>query len=116
MIAVSVRVWMIAVSVRVWVVAIGVRVGMIAVGPVHARRGNAIADPRMATSVGSTRPSRTATKGDGRHTGSLVIERREGHRAGGDRHEAEQREYRCSEHFSHVDTSSIRCATLCWIS
>ena len=61
MIAVSVRVWMIAVSVRVWVVAIGVRVGMIAVGPVHARRGNAIADPRMATSVGSTRPSRGVT-------------------------------------------------------
>jgi hypothetical protein len=81
----------IAVSASVWVIAIGMRVWMIAIGTIDARRGNAIAAHRDATSVGSTCPSDTATEGDGRHSGSCVVQRRKGHRAGGDCHETEQR-------------------------
>src|SRR5271166_5365021 len=89
---------MIAVSMGVWVIAIGVRVGMRvwviavgAVGPVHMRRGNAIAAQRDAASVGSTSPSGTASIGDWRYAGRPIIERREGHRVRWDHHETEQR-------------------------
>jgi hypothetical protein len=65
----------IAIAMRIWVIAIrprvGVGVGMIAVGtvgPIHVRRGNAIAAHRDAASVGSTGPSGTAAISDGRHT------------------------------------------------
>jgi hypothetical protein len=94
MIAVSTGVRVIAIGMRVWVIAIavGTRVGMIAVGTVHTRRGIAIAAYRVATTVGSPSPSDTATEGDGRHSRSRVVQRREGHRAGGDRYETKQRE------------------------
>src|SRR5271166_1464004 len=78
---------MITVATRVWM-----RIGMIAVGPIHAWPGNSIAHS-VAASVGSTRSSWTATIGDGRHACSRIVERREGHSAGGDRHKTEQRKY-----------------------